>query len=223
MVGFLPTLLKILFVWLKTRLSALIKRFVQSRFILIYNLLRRSNLYFPGKAEYPAEECGAYGNLYLCHKTVIARLCKYIFSKAVDNYLHHIRGTFQAHGFHFAVIHCNNAFEIGDRLKVRRLFYRWNIRRFCFRNTVNTELYDFFVPFGISEDIISVIVSEHCIMGELINAAVMLIHLFLFSRVFYVFESNVFTVIDCLMNQINGIVERSAVAFHSAVHIKVSV
>ena len=32
-----------------------------------------------------------------------------------------------------------------------------------------------------------------------------------------------FTVIDCLMNQINGIAERSVVAFYSAVHIKVSV
>ena len=79
------------------------------------------------------------------------------------------------------------------------------------------------MPFGISKNIISVIVPEHCIRGELIDAAVMLIHLFLFSRVFYVFEANAFTVIDCFMNQINGIVERSAVAFHSAVHIKVSV
>ena len=51
----------------------------------------------------------------------------------------------------------------------------------------------------------------------------MLIHLFLFSRVFYVFEAYAFTVIDCLMNQIYGIVECSAVAFHSAVYIQVPV
>ena len=99
---------------------------------------------------------------------------------------------------HSAVIHGDDVFEIGDRLKVRRLFYRWNIRRFCFRYSIHAAFHNLPVPFGISEDIISVIVPEHCIRGELINAAVMLIHLFLFSRVFYVFEAYAFTVIDCL-------------------------